>query len=280
MNKVKVGDKFTDKRGREVVVIEYCNSLHVVIKDNLGEVRRTDSRALRKGWFWRQEKTQCIDEYSGQEIFLGGIIRTRTSGQCEIVSIEQEKVTVKYLDTGNIKTHSIYKLRQGRVADFRKEKKVGDTFQSKQHGIYKIVSISDGVATLEWESGITSLLLLSHVGQSHVSPTRTGMPRVKKEEILKEHKPEPPRLPQFYVYSASLNGELLYIGKGEGNRYLHCNSGKSSCYELNKLHFQGITVDVDIVARYDTTEDAANAEIEMIKRLDPKYNKYNKEKFV
>ena len=40
---------------------------------------------------------------------------------------------------------------------------------------------------------------------------------------------------KYYVYHAyGLNGELLYVGKGSGDRYKHCNSGVSHCFELNR----------------------------------------------
>lgn len=44
---------------------------------------------------------------------------------------------------------------------------------------------------------------------------------------------------KYYVYHAyGLNGELLYVGKGSGDRYKHCNSGVSHCFELNRYFFE------------------------------------------
>lgn len=41
----------------------------------------------------------------------------------------------------------------------------------------------------------------------------------------------------YYVYMWYYKNELVYVGKGKGSRWQHGNSGKSSCYELNKIHF-------------------------------------------
>ena len=43
---------------------------------------------------------------------------------------------------------------------------------------------------------------------------------------------------KYYVYCAyGVNNEILYIGKGSGNRYQHCNSGISSNKALNRYYF-------------------------------------------
>ena len=49
----------------------------------------------------------------------------------------------------------------------------------------------------------------------------------------------------YEVYMCKLNDEVLYVGQGASGRHKHCNSGSSHVYELNKLHFQGKTFDVD-----------------------------------
>lgn len=43
---------------------------------------------------------------------------------------------------------------------------------------------------------------------------------------------------EYYVYACIVNGELVYVGKGKNNRYLHCTSGTSSCMELNRDLFK------------------------------------------
>lgn len=42
----------------------------------------------------------------------------------------------------------------------------------------------------------------------------------------------------YYVYVCLVNGEPKYVGMGSGERYKHCQSGVSSCKELNKDFFE------------------------------------------
>jgi hypothetical protein len=49
---------------------------------------------------------------------------------------------------------------------------------------------------------------------------------------------------KYYVYLVRHNDELLYVGKGFGNRYKHVNNGSSHVVGLNRLFFAGEKVDV------------------------------------
>lgn len=42
----------------------------------------------------------------------------------------------------------------------------------------------------------------------------------------------------YYVYGCWVKDQLVYVGKGKNNRYLHCTSGTSSCMELNRDLFK------------------------------------------
>lgn len=60
---------------------------------------------------------------------------------------------------------------------------------------------------------------------------------------------------RFYVYHAyGVSGELLYVGKGSGERYKHCSSGVSSKKNLNRYYFQngeGECITTSIVEYFD-----------------------------
>ena len=44
---------------------------------------------------------------------------------------------------------------------------------------------------------------------------------------------------KYYVYAAyGLDGELLYVGKGSGERYKHCINGCSAVKDLNRYYFR------------------------------------------
>lgn len=77
---------------------------------------------------------------------------------------------------------------------------------------------------------------------------------------------------EYYVYSGSLSGAVVYVGKGRGNRYLHLNSGKSSCYQANKLHFEGGSLIIKIVEIFENSLEAEKFERDMIREIKPIWN--------
>ncbi|MNC07361.1 hypothetical protein D3C75_549070 [compost metagenome] len=77
----------------------------------------------------------------------------------------------------------------------------------------------------------------------------------------------------YYVYVGRLNDEILYIGKGKGARDSHLNSGCSSVYEANKLHFSGGTLDVERVVENLCEPDALELEAHLINEVTPAWNR-------
>lgn len=90
---------------------------------------------------------------------------------------------------------------------------------------------------------------------------------------------------RFYVYHAyGVSGELLYVGKGSGERYKHCSSGVSSKKNLNRYYFQngeGECITTSIVEYFDTEVEALCYEKYSIELNRPTFNsevdKYLKE---
>lgn len=66
--------------------------------------------------------------------------------------------------------------------------------------------------------------------------------KINFEEINKPLSDEYQKV--YYVYQAFVDGELKYIGKGKGKRLNHCDSGKSSCSELNRDFHAGKEISV------------------------------------
>ena len=77
----------------------------------------------------------------------------------------------------------------------------------------------------------------------------------------------------FVVYCAKIDGEIVYIGSGKKGREKHCNSGCSHVYALNKAHFEGKDVVVEVMKDCCSKEEALEEEICAIKSLKPTYNK-------
>lgn len=81
---------------------------------------------------------------------------------------------------------------------------------------------------------------------------------------------------EYYVYCAyGINGEVLYVGKGSGDRYKHCNSGMSSNKRLNKYCFQNggdSSMTVKVIHSDLSDSEAKAKECECIKTLKPLFN--------
>ena len=69
---------------------------------------------------------------------------------------------------------------------------------------------------------------------------------------------------KYYVYHAySKFGELLYVGKGTGDRWKHCLSGASNNKNINRYYFmngENGSIEVRIVRYFDNSEDALHSE--------------------
>ena len=79
---------------------------------------------------------------------------------------------------------------------------------------------------------------------------------------------------KYYVYGAYVDGVLKYVGKGTGNRYKHCMSGKSSCVELNRDFFSDKEILVKFIAENLCEKEAFNIEADSIeKHSSTLYNK-------
>lgn len=97
-----------------------------------------------------------------------------------------------------------------------------------------------------------------------------------QEELVKKQMPlSPEHQCVYYVYKCYVDDELRYIGMGKGNRYKHCNSGKSSCSELNRDFHEGKVFRIEKVKEKLTENAASELEMELIWENEGKgiYNK-------
>ena len=81
---------------------------------------------------------------------------------------------------------------------------------------------------------------------------------------------------KYYVYCAyGVNNEILYIGKGSGNRYQHCNNGASANKDLNRYYFtngEEGSITVKILHHFDDDKSALQYEKDLIIKHKPLYN--------
>lgn len=81
------------------------------------------------------------------------------------------------------------------------------------------------------------------------------------------------QLPEnYYVYRAVFEGDIVYIGMGQGDRYKHLNSGTSHLYSANKAHFDGKCIQVEFIKEGLSKDDAAALEMQEIKEYQPSWN--------
>ena len=80
---------------------------------------------------------------------------------------------------------------------------------------------------------------------------------------------------EYIVYSAVLEGKVLYIGSGGIGREQHLLSGCSHLYEINKMHFSGIFPDVKILKTFKSKAEARNYEQFLIQKYNPCFNTKN-----
>lgn len=76
----------------------------------------------------------------------------------------------------------------------------------------------------------------------------------------------------WYVYIAKYEDKVVYIGKGKGERYKHLNSGISSCYDANKVHFDGGLIEVSLECCFNSSEEALAHERLLINQMEPMWN--------
>lgn len=88
----------------------------------------------------------------------------------------------------------------------------------------------------------------------------------------------PPKVkPAVYlVYKVIVDNNIVYVGEGRVGREKHAISGCSHVYELNKLHFEGVEVSVEIDSWHTTKSKAVKREAVLIGKLQPVYNKKGK----
>ena len=80
-------------------------------------------------------------------------------------------------------------------------------------------------------------------------------------------------LKNYIVYVVRFEDEIVYIGSGIKDRQNHCTSGTSHVYDLNRLHFEGKVVDVQVVRGNITKQESLVIEKELILLHRPAFNK-------
>lgn len=67
-------------------------------------------------------------------------------------------------------------------------------------------------------------------------------------------------------------GEIVYIGKGQGDRMRHPFTGRSHSAELNRLHFEGVPLVAEALEINLDNRQATISEALLIEKFNPRFN--------
>lgn len=181
------------------------------------------------------------------------------------IEVSDDQGNTKLVRASNLKAKSV--SWDGATA---KDKTPGGKFQvgavgsSNRWGAFEVVEYNS-------PTDITIKFLNTGNVQDGMQASQLSSGRFKDRKAYAEKVVKPVAVGN-YVYIAKHGDEVVYVGKGSGERYKHCTSGRSSSYYLNKLHFDGADVVVEIHKDRLTEEEADLLEKSMIASLSPKGN--------
>jgi hypothetical protein len=141
---------------------------------------------------------------------------------------------------------------------FKKKMREGLTFDTNKSGRLKVIEYINSLKVLvEFENtGHRQFCIMQNIVEGCVA-----------DRSLLNEKPK-----GNYIYSAFIEDELVYIGRGQRSRYKHCASGASTSFYLNKMFFEGKDIKTCIVIDKLSSEDSEMLETFLIKSFKPKGN--------
>lgn len=285
---VAIGELFELNCGVTVEVIKYENPKNITVTDGIIAAIAEASQLRRGVLAWKRDgkfiKTYCRlrnarnkPKVPRKYIEKGFKSRSLRSGPVEVIEVIGDTIRIRFEDTGHIKDYKFSKnFKIERTLDTEKTRSVptfirkhlpiperwpiGSCHDSSKHGKFKILKIENCSSILiEWQtSGETQIATSQQLKEGSVRDlSRSG-------NYLNAS--------GHYIYIAKHQNEIVYVGKGCGSRYTHCNSGRSSSYYLNKLHFMGEDVSVEILIQDLEDEESLIFERYLIALLKPKAN--------
>lgn len=269
-NPAKVGDKFITKNGVEVEIVLYNNYKDVLVSDGV-LTRKSCVRDLRNGdAYWptgpklapkprkphvHAPREDGLNNGLPKKYKAGAEFETERFGKFLITEVSQDGwLKVRFHNTGHEKSYKAspkfhpsivnddsLKATEEKPKYIRKHPvlserwPVGSIHSSRMHGQFKILEVNGCLdIVIRWED-------TGHIQTTTSSTLKVRGP--KDESVVGNYL----GAQGHYVYYAMHDGRIVYIGIGKGARYSHCTSGKSSCYYLNKLHFEKQQVSVGIL---------------------------------
>ena len=276
----RVGEEFKLKCGVVVKVVDYKRATRVTVEDSYGNRKTTKYEKLKTGVLsWNSflpddSPYKVLHPENAPSVKVGdvfllncgvSVVVTRyTNRYC--ILVEDCEGNIKECTTSSLKSGSLSWSEFGHTSSrtLREKVPIGKVFESKVCGRFTILKVYGAKnITVCWE-------LTEHI-QQNCTKSQVLSGNLQDESVQKATS-----LRLNYVYHVFVNGDLAYIGKGKGKRYLHPKSGASSCAELNRHYFLGDKIEVVILKDGLSSIEASKLEKDMIWKMQPKYNKkYN-----
>lgn len=141
--------------------------------------------------------------------------------------------------------------------------RIGSVWVSRIYGDFTIVEVENSAnVSVRWHS----------TGECQRGVLASSIYKGTLVNKTFEEIPSPYAPVGHYVYMATVDGYVVYIGRGKGNRYKHAYSGRSGNRELNRLYFNGAHVVVEVLRHEMTYEESCELEKKLIAKYKPLCN--------
>lgn len=280
---IQIGDKFDLNCGITVEVVEYIDATKIVVTDGKDQYKTASAASLRRGTVsflvdGKRKTGHSNKMFAPVEINVGCVFQSNCWGDVVVTDLLPDgRFIINFVNTGYVSNVCRTALLSGEIRDktafvlnITKKFKPGMEFKSPKYGNYKILSVVNcNEIHVQWEdTGEVIVTKSDRIRDNSVSDKTRAYNRA---DYLKPK--------GYYVYLAKYNDEICYVGFGKGTRYTHCNSGTSSSYHLNRLHFEGKVFEIEIYEDGLIKEAAMALEKETILKFKPSCNVANTSTF-
>lgn len=243
---VCVGYKFKSKCGLDLEVVEVYSPHAVKVVDSLGRSKVLSGGAIaNRNFKWTYTDGSFCGNIGSRKprVNVGDVFESKHYGKFEVISQEGGFYSVKFLKTQFVKKCCTTKnILIGSLCDNSVERYyiARDKFKV---GTIVVNALGEELEVVKYVN--CNEIICKWIDTGEIFKYSTTILK-KPLELLRKTSIKDVST-GHYIYYVYYSGRVVYVGRGKGRRYLHPNSGKSSCRELNRLHFEGVKFDVEII---------------------------------
>ena len=232
-----------------------CNIVEdkILMQDQFGRQREVSKKSvLNKDIKWTYSSGDFYKSgREGKDIKVGDVFPSMYYGDFEILEDFGHKFTIKFLRTGYVKYNcKRCVVQNGCVKDGSVKCKLIYEFTQG-----KLIQMRDVV--LEVIECVSSTKILCKVLETGETRYFTAAKLRDLSRVVKTSENPPDGCYIYYIWQ---DDKIVYVGRGNRFRYKHANSGRSTCRELNRLHFLGVKFRVTIEEQGLTYEESKRQE--------------------